>query len=224
MSTFLPRLSSHRAQPRTDVLRRLKAPLIPRITIYPIMPTGAPASFDLGDGHETPDGGTTWEVTDRPQRKGITTFQGYPPWRMLVPIMIDGYADDRDVGPKFQYLWKLQSLVTSPAAPNLTGGSAGPFTTEHPTVFRIGGPVSLTGFQWVLETIEIGDFIRNNVGALVRVACVLHLLEFVDVDLLVEQSPAKSAVERSGNTVGGVLGSGLGNPTPGVGSVIGGGL
>lgn len=202
------------------VLARLLAPRVPKATFVPLFPPTRPGSFPLGDGKPTITGDTAWQVTDRPRRHGVTTFIGYPPKQGTLPIMLDGFIEDRNVEPDFQYIWKLQLLPVVPRLPSLFGGSSEPWIGPHPTVFRIEGPVLLSNRRWVLETIDIVDHITNDNGHVVRLALLLNLLEFVDVDLLIEASPAKSAVDR--NRVGSVVGGGLFGSTGSVGSAIGG--
>lgn len=178
----------------------------PTITIYPVSSADAPLTCPLGDGTAEPKGGSNWEIIDRPQRKGLTHWSGMPPATMTVPIMLDGFIDDRSVEPHCEYLARLERPRDPISLPIAFSGTA--WTQPRPTVFRVDGPLPLTQLHWVLEELEPTGEIRSITnGMRVRASFVLHLLEFVDVDLLIEASPAKSAVDRNRRL--GDIGAGL---------------
>jgi hypothetical protein len=178
----------------TSLLRR-------KITITPVSPPGDSIAFGLGDGISTPTTTSNWEVTNRPKRKGLTDWVGQDPYRLPVAILIDGFLDDRSVEAEIEVLRRLER------APQYVDGD------RRPAVCTIAGPLPLTQLRWVIEQVEWGNEIRSErTGVRVRQAATIHFLEFTDVDLVMQDSPAKRAQRRAAAEADAV---------PGIGQIVG---
>lgn len=86
-------------------------------------------------------GGGGWEIEPRPRRVGLTIWKGRDPYRMDVPILFDGFMDDRSVEADIAVLNQMQM---------------GSDLTQPPTVLLEGG-VPVKGIRWVIESIDWGD-------------------------------------------------------------------
>lgn len=181
--------------PQSGGLRR-------KITISPMTPPLDPIAFGLGEGKSDASTMSNWEIVARPKRKGLTDWTGQDPYRLGVPILIDGFVEDRSVEPEIEYLRRLERV---------------PYDTvdgdRHPAVCRVAGPLPLVGLQWVIEQVEWGDEIRRaSDGVRVRQAAIVHFLEFVNAQLLVEESAAKRAQRNAPGDVTAI---------PGIGQIVG---
>lgn len=57
--------------------------------------------YYLGDGDVTPSGGGGgWQIIERPDNVALVDWTGYEPWRIEVPIMLDGWIDPFDIYSK----------------------------------------------------------------------------------------------------------------------------
>jgi nucleoid-associated protein YgaU len=99
------------------------------------------------------------EDVDRADKRPITHFTGLTTTRMTVPILLDGFADDLDQQP-------VLSQVLALAAP-----------TGDPVTLTATGPIPLSGHQWWIDDLALGDLARNTAGVLVRQALVLTFVE-----------------------------------------------
>lgn len=124
--------------------------------------TGPGVDLTLPLGADTPDlpsGFSNIEDVDRADKKPITHFTGLTTTRMTVPILLDGFADDRDQQP-------VLSQILALAAPS-----------GDPVTLTVTGPLPLTGRQWWVDDLDLGDLERNTAGVLLRQALTLTLVE-----------------------------------------------
>jgi nucleoid-associated protein YgaU len=131
---------------------------------------------NMGDGPATPTAGYAgWEVVDRVRRKGMTSFAGLQPFQQDVPVLLDGYRDNRSVERTLDLLLSL-------------GGG---------TIFKAFGPIYNPADRYVFGgEPEFGDTIRSEDGTLVRLALTLKLMEYVPADLAGRRKEPKVAVGR----------------------------
>lgn len=130
----------------------------------------------MGDGPAqlTQGYGGMWETVGRSRRKAITRFTGADPIGQDIPIMLDGFAQDRSVQSSLDQLLSQLQPVAATWDPNF-----------HPPVWRLDGPVHYPwSKKWIVADIEFGDAIRNDRGDLIRQAATLKLLEYVQPDSL----------------------------------------
>lgn len=97
-----------------------------------------------GDGApKMTGGGGGWQITPRPRRVSLTQWQGRDPYKMDVPVMFDGWANDVSVENQIAILNQMQM---------------GKDLTPPPTV-TIDGAVPVKGIRWVIENIDWGDLV-----------------------------------------------------------------
>jgi hypothetical protein len=134
-----------------------------------------------------------WEVVDRPKRVGMTRFKGVDPFRQDVAILFDGWATDES---QESSIARLQQMALQPNV-----------MQEPPTV-QIDGMVLRTDLTWIIEGIDWDDqnvvwerqgtdFVR------VRQAAVVHLLQFVDDDIVI--TAPSPAVKGKGTKPGAIV-------------------
>lgn len=134
-------------------------------------------SVPMGDGPATITGGLGgWQSVERIDDLALTTWEGQEPLTQDVPLLLDGWdRHPQSVERELTTLLKLARDFTSDER-------------EPPPVFKVFGPIFFEGKNWVLPEggIELGteDTIRLEDGTLVRQSLVLHLLEFVNSDVI----------------------------------------
>lgn len=129
----------------------------------------------MGDGPATPTAGYAgWEEVQRIERRAMTSFNGLPAFQQDVPIMLDGWREDRSIERQLEELEKL-------------GGNV---------VFRAIGPIFRSGSRFVFgDEPEFGEMIRASDETLLRVRVTLKLMEFVRPDLAGTKPRPKHSVE-----------------------------
>jgi hypothetical protein len=141
-------------------------------------------SLRLGEGAPTvTDGGANWEEVDRPERLSVTDYIGDKLTRISVPVLLDGYVDNRSV----------QGEVD--AVRSLTRGDD---SGGRPPSFTILGPIPYSGMRCVMEYPEEGEAMRTGDGVLVRQELTLKLVEFVDPDSIVVQTAGPASGSKAG--------------------------
>jgi hypothetical protein len=144
-------------------------------------------------GQEAPklmSGGARYSVVDRARRKSTIQWDGDDPYRMDLPILLDGWMGHTSVEHDVAL---LNNMVRSPGD-----------LIPPPQVY-IDGAVPVKGAKWVIETIDWGDMViwsndnpRANQGDFhghgyrVRQDAVLHLLQFLEPKVLQVSTPNMS--------------------------------
>lgn len=116
-------------------------------------------------------GYASWQETARPRRVALTDYVGRSPFRQTVPILLDGFATGASVEPAIRTLEKM-------ALPG--SGRA------DPPVLTLAGPLPRVEGDWVVETIEWGQALRDDDGNRIRQAATISLLELVEDERLKE--------------------------------------
>lgn len=116
-------------------------------------------TVDMGDGPATPTGGFAgWEEVARVQRRAMTAFEGLPAKTQDVPILIDGYREDRSVERQVEAVLSLGGAV----------------------VFTAVGPIFGSGGRFVFgDEPEFTEQIRASDETLLRARIVLKLMGYV---------------------------------------------
>lgn len=135
-----------------------------------------------------------WEVVDRPKRVGITRFKGKEPFRQDVAIVFDGVSTGESQEEK------ISTLVNMGLQPD---------DLKDPPKVKVAGTVHRRDLTWVLEPAPDWDSQsvmwdrQGGVSVRIRQAAVVHLLEFVDDQVLITApSPAVAARDKvSGKNV-----------------------
>lgn len=130
-------------------------------------PGYVPVRALLGDGTPGYSGGVGgWSEIERPKRQSLTEWVGTTPHRLVIPILIDGFADGVSVQAACDSLQKM--------------GEPQRGLVQPPTV-SIEGAVRGTSLDWVIEDIEWGEGeLRDEVTELIiRQPGVVSLLELV---------------------------------------------
>jgi hypothetical protein len=183
------------------------------VTLTPVDPGGPPLRFHLVGDDKLTGGGGRWELVERPRRRSATDWVGTDPFRLVLPLMSDGFED---TGP-----WAENSVegdiewLLSWAQPTAETGI--------PPVFLVDGPLKVPAYnpRWVIESIELADdAIRRADRARIRQAFTVTLLEHTaaqvmlgpaaavraDHDLSLDSDGAAAALGAITNLVSGLSG------------------
>jgi LysM repeat protein len=126
-----------------------------------------------------------WDEVERPDKVNMTDWTSTPPYRMDLPLLLDGHSTDTNIQPLMNALLSLGRAIE--------GGSH-----PRPPVFNVSGPLPLLGIDWVLDDYDQGDeTIINSAGVRTRQSMVLHLLEYVPPDLLQINIPKQGAAGKN---------------------------
>lgn len=125
------------------------------------------------DAARITDGIGGWVLVPRPRKTAFTQYTGKNPFAMSIPLMFDGYSEDKSQEPQ------LRTLTWMALPPN-DGG--------EPRKVRIYGsalPYPSVG-EWVINGIEYGDHtIWNSKGtARLRQDVTVNLIKYVNPDSL----------------------------------------
>lgn len=165
------------------------------VIFHSIDPKGGKLTAQLGNGAPAISGGGGWSVVSREKQVGMTEWTGYEPYTMDIPIVFDGFVEDKSVEGSISSLYWF---MRAPVGPR-----------HEPAVLTVSGPIPLTSLRWVINNITpsttADDEIRNDHGLRVRFTATVTLLEHVPGDVLVahKKSPAKkhkASSGRKGNT------------------------
>lgn len=153
------------------------------VTFQQIWPAGLrPLTVRLGPGGIFPNGGYgVWEEVARPKRRSFTHWVGNGLVRMPLPIVFDRYVVDQSVEESINLL----KQIAQPLVP----------TMDQAPVLRVSGPgIPYTYLEWVIDDIEWGDYeLVSNSSARSRQHAVVHLLQYLEADVVIERSPAEQA-------------------------------
>lgn len=154
---------------------------------------GSSVSVLRGDGDpKMVGGGSGWDVVARPRRVGLTIWKGRDPYRMDLPIMIDGWAKSDSMENDIAILNQMQM------------GS----DLEPPPTITIVGGVPVKGIIWIMDPqIDWGDNViwgSDSKGNMFRYRqdAVVHLCQFNPEDRLVVsgggnlQAPRRYVVKK----------------------------
>ena len=139
-------------------------------------------------------GGGGWTTVDRPRRISLTQWTGREPYRMDVPILFDGWRENRSVEEDISRLNKMQM-----------GHDYDPPPTLH-----VDGALPIKGAKWVIESIEWGDDViwsHSSRGKYFRLRqdAVVHLMQFQETTTIhitvVKFIPNYYEVMRDGETL-----------------------
>lgn len=133
--------------------------------------TGAGFDLSLPLGEEVPkpaDGGAKFDEVDRPEDVALTDYTGDSLTKIDVPVLLDGWLANVDQRPTLNMILSLTR-----------GGPAG-----RPPDFIASGAIPYSGLRCVMEPPDWGDTMRFTDGRLARQELTLHLLEFVDPDVI----------------------------------------
>jgi hypothetical protein len=125
-----------------------------------------------------------WEIIDRPKRVGLTRYRGREPFRQDISILFDGAAneDSQEIN-----ISDLSRMAEQPGA------------LQPPPTVRIDGTVLREDLVWVIENItwDSNNVMWSYAGGTpfrIRQSAVVHLLQFVDDEVIVTApSPAIAA-------------------------------
>ena len=126
-----------------------------------------------------------WQSRPRPRRQSLTVFQGNEPYQMDLPLMLDGFADDRSVQAQISTLERMGRPVAD---------------WEEPPIVTVSGVVPHTDLTWVVNDLKFGDSVRNEKGAIVRQEITVSLLRYVAEDRVSTKSSAAKARANAGGT------------------------
>ena len=103
-----------------------------------------------------------WSVIERPGQTSMTIWNGTEPYLLQVGLMFDGFATDRRVWPELNALYHVaRGDGESPAG-----------------ILTVDG-IPLPQPEWVIESIEMGDPIRDAKMFATRHPAVLQLRQYV---------------------------------------------
>lgn len=123
-----------------------------------------------------------WTEVARPKRKSLTTWDGIPPLRVLLPIILgvkpgqDSFVDDVSAATDRSTLERMAQPVSEGA---------------EPPIVRIVGAMIHNDVGWVIEDFDWdSNPVQSRRGFVVRHAVTVHLLEHVTADAIAQQSAA----------------------------------
>jgi hypothetical protein len=152
------------------------------IVITPISPAGPSISVRMTGDLPTPTFAGGWNSVARPTRRAFTQWDGpTAAINLTVPILIDGFAEDRSVETQIS---QIEALMF----PTFVG---------PPPICKITGQFSQSQWSYVLNGIEYGETERRRSdGARTRQYMTLTFLEYVAADTVVSsKSPAQSVAK-----------------------------
>lgn len=159
----------------------------PFVTFTPVFRSGLrPVRVLLGDGTAKATADAGWSFVSRLKNKGFTTWEGYAPYVMTIPVTFDGFAGEVSQEQEYEALRRIQRVPTGP--------------TNQPSPVRVAGPLPLTNLLWVVQNLEEDSAIRRERdGNRIRIIATVTLMEYVEPDVLVavRPSPARAAQERA---------------------------
>lgn len=159
--------------------------MLPLVAFKQSDPPGPGVLAVLGNGIPVSSADGGWAVVSRPKWVGFVEWQGFDPYRLTIPIMLDGFADNRSIEQDYENLRRMMRPADTPR--------------DRGPLVKIAGPVPFTYFTWVMTNIEYGDEIRRESdGARVRAFMTIGLLQYVAADVLISAkvSPAQQAQQR----------------------------
>jgi len=116
-----------------------------------------------------------WEVVPRRRRKGLTKWVGRDPLHMDVPVIFDGWT----TVPPYSIESDKNTLMDMANGDNFV----------IPPTIKIEGNLPAQGVTWVIEDLTWGtnviwDMDNEGNDILVRQDCVIHLLQYVEEDVV----------------------------------------
>ena len=123
----------------------------------------------LGQGAPSITGGLNgWEEVERSDGRPVTEWSGADALKVDVPVMLNGWPSD-SIEREWNRLLKLCRRKDG---------------EEEPASFKVIGPFFFSGMRMVMAGVDqdASQTIRNSNGKLVRLAAVLHLMEYVKAD------------------------------------------
>ena len=145
-------------------------------------------------------GGARYDVINRARRKSSVQWNGDDPYRMDVPILLDGWMSHTSVEHDVAL---LNNMMQSPGA------------LIPPVQVYMDGALPVKGSKWVVEGIDWGDMViwsndttsrtgeYHGTGYRVRQDAIVHLLQFVEIQTLQVNTPNISVpvVTKSGQSL-----------------------
>lgn len=130
-----------------------------------------------GEGPPTvTEGYGGWELTERPRRRPLVHWKGFPGLTLSVPIMFDGWnRDDVLLGGEPESIEDKINTLELMAGRGRGGGSG------EPPVVTLEGPgelVPYSGQSWVITSIEWGDAELNADGYRIRQPATVAVVQF----------------------------------------------
>jgi LysM domain len=128
-----------------------------------------------GDGSPKVTGGHGgWNVTNRPHRRGLTTWDGVEPYRMSIPVVFEGWPDVAGQEIRIGTLSRMATPQGDDEPPRVS-------------ISGIGIPSEMPKKNWVIESLEWGDNVlwdNQANGSMVRLRqdCTVNLLQYVNED------------------------------------------
>lgn len=158
--------------------------------------TSSGASVLCRRGTEAPKitaGGARYTTIERPRRRSTIQWAGDDPYRMDVPVLLDGWADGLSVEPQCAQINQMKQ----------SKGDLVP-----PVEVYVDGALPVKGARWVVEDITWGDMViwsaRSGAGFRLRQDAVLHLLQSVALSVLQLDRPPSATtpyIIKSGDTL-----------------------
>lgn len=106
-------------------------------------------------------GGGGWQVEARPKRVGLTIWQGRDPYKMDVPVLFDGWSEDKSQETAISILNQMQMGSDFQEPPRVT----------------IVGAVPVKNATWVID-IDWGDQVIYDGGQRYRQDAIVHMTQY----------------------------------------------
>jgi hypothetical protein len=134
-----------------------------------------------------------WEEVDRPGRESITTWRGFKPLAIDLPILLDDHAAGRSVEPSISILEALAGRG------KLRTGGRPPLVVVHTSGVMPYDAQDYPDLRWVIQTLDFDETetIVNDHGNRVRAPVAVSLLQYVTDDRLQDAAFQARALIRA---------------------------
>jgi hypothetical protein len=109
-----------------------------------------------------------WEEVSRPRKVGLTEWRGRSPFRLALPLLIEGFPTD-----SVEVACSTLERMALPGA-----------ASEPPQVTIQKGAVPHSDLIWVIESLDWGDMVIYGDNNRVRQDVTVNLLQYVKADRL----------------------------------------
>lgn len=125
-------------------------------------------------------GGARYTIIERPRRVSIVQWAGDDPYKMDVPILLDGWSSNTNIENDIA---RINQMRRSP-------GDLVP-----PVTLLIDGALPVHGARWVVEDLTWGGLViwktdKQGNGFRVRQDCLVHLLQYSTENTLSVKKPS----------------------------------
>lgn len=144
---------------------------LPYVVLRPVEGPFSHVRLDIGEGTVEDSGPVVgWELVDRLQRPSVTIYRGSETRSYAIPVIFDGFMEDRSVEPDIRALERLTHVVTA---------------IGRPPRLKVSGHVRGLGVKWVITEVEHGDALTRRDGTRMRQFTVVTIRHYMEPELVI---------------------------------------